>query len=232
MSLAVLDRADDRLPPRFAMLARFAVVLTAQPWSLTGGVVDDFAEHGFGEDAIEAAAGVVAVFNYLTRVADATGIEFDYESPLPAFEPDPDQHPEPRPSRESWPVIDEQARTSSRFRALSEGWRRWHDYVFESDEPLTHRDRRLLARAAAEESCDRWRADELREYEPQNKSESILDEFGRKLASAPWQMRPDDLDVLREAGHPETALLHAIAVVALQSAESRLAMGRAAAGGS
>ena len=28
------------------------------------------------------------MFNYLTRVADASGIEFDYPAPLPAFQPE------------------------------------------------------------------------------------------------------------------------------------------------
>ena len=212
------------------MLAELAVTLTLRPWSVTGDVVPRFAEQGFGPDAIEAACGVVAVFNYLTRVADATGIEFDYRSPLPAFQPDPDQAVPIPPGPESWPVIAGQARAVPRFRALREAWRAWHDYVFESDEPLSRPERLLLARGAAEESCDRWRADRLREYEPQDKAQTRLDEFGRKLAREPWRMRPDDLDVLRDAGYPEPALLHAIAVVALQSAESRLVMGLAAAG--
>jgi hypothetical protein len=39
-------------------------------------------------------------------------------------------------------------------------------------------------------------------------------------------MGPADLQALRDAGYAEVALLHAIAAVALQNAESRLAMGR------
>ena len=48
---------------------------------------------------MEAAAGVVWIFDYFTRVADASGIEFDYASPLPAFEPDSCQVPSARPLR-------------------------------------------------------------------------------------------------------------------------------------
>src|SRR5437764_3213915 len=92
MPEAVLSRADQELPARVGALARFATTLTAQPWSLSGvarsGVARDLAAQGLDADAVEAAAGVVAMFNYLTRVADASGIEFDYQSPLPAFEPD------------------------------------------------------------------------------------------------------------------------------------------------
>jgi hypothetical protein len=39
-------------------------------------------------------------------------------------------------------------------------------------------------------------------------------------------MQPDDLETLRSLGYGETAVLHAIAVVALQNAESRLALAR------
>lgn len=230
MSVAVLSGADAQLPPRVGALARFAAALTAEPWALSKGVADDLAGQGFGEDAVEAATGVVAMFNYLTRVADATGIEFDYTSPLPAFEPDLAKKAVTRPDRSSWPVVPGERRTFPRFAALSEAWQRWHGYVFDSDEPLTHRERQLLACAAAQECCDRWRADQLREYAPQNATESGLVEFARKLSREPWQMEPADLDDLRDLGYLEVALLHAIAVVALQNAESRLAMGRALSG--
>jgi uncharacterized protein YciW len=227
----LLAGVDVDLPPRVGALARFAAALTAEPWSLTGATADDLAAQGLGADAVEAATGVVAMFNYLTRVADATGIEFDYISPLPAFEPDLGRDPAARPGRPSWPVLPGGFRTFPRFAALNEAWQRWRGYVFESDEPLTHRERQLLAGAAAEECCDRWRADLLRGYRPRDAAESRLADFARKLTSQPWRMQPADLDGLRDLGHADAALLHAIAVVALQNAESRLAMGRAMAAG-
>jgi hypothetical protein len=167
------------------------------------------------------------MFNYLTRVADASGIEFDYASPLPAFRPERDREPAPRPDRGSWPVVAAEFRTLPRFPATSEAWQRWHEYVFDSDEPLTRRQRGLLAAAAAQESCDRARADELAGHTPRDDGEALLDSFARKLSRSPWQSTAADLQTLRDAGHPEPALLHAISVVALQNAESRLAMGRA-----
>lgn len=227
MSVTVLSGEDLRLPPRAAALARFAVRLTAEPWSLTPDLVDDLAANGFDETGTEAAAVVVAMFNYLTRVADATGIEFDYHSPLPEFEPDRAQQPAPRPAEPSWPVVDERARTATRLDGLSESWQRWRGYLFESDRPLTRRERMLLAGAAARACCDRWRADQLRRFQPENGAESGLVDFAGRLSRQPWQMRPTDLDALRAAGLGEPALLHAICVVALQNAESRLAMARA-----
>ncbi|MFC4852946.1 hypothetical protein [Actinophytocola glycyrrhizae] len=167
------------------------------------------------------------MFNYLTRVADAAGIEFDYASPLPAFEPERDKDTAARPDRVSWPVVADEFRTLPSFPVTSEAWQRWHEYVFDSDEPLNRRDRGLLARAAAEETCDRVRADELAGHTPRDDREERLDEFARKLSRTPWRMNPSDLQALRDLGYPEPALLHAISAVALQNAESRLAMGRA-----
>lgn len=223
----MLKGEDDLLPVRSAALARFAAALTARPWSITPELGGELAAQGLGAEAVEAATGVVAMFNYLTRVADASGIEFDYASPLPVFQPERDREPVARPDRGSWPVVAAEFRTFRSFPAMNEAWRQWREYVFDSTEPLTHRERRVLARAAAQECCDRWRADELTEYSPRDDKESLLDAFARKLSRTPWQMSPADLQVLRDAGCPEPGLLHAISVAALQNAESRLAMGQA-----
>lgn len=223
----MLKGEDDLLPARGAALARFAAVVTSRPWSITPDIGAGLAAAGLGAEDVEAAAGVVAMFNYLTRVADASGIELDYASELPVFQPERAQEPAPRPARDRWPAVAAEFRTFPGFPALSEAWRAWREYVFDSGEPLTRRERMLLAGAAAQQCCDGGRADELSEYAPRDDREGLLDAFARKLSSRPWQMEPADLRTLRDAGWPEPALLHAISVVALQNAESRLAMGRA-----
>jgi len=215
----VLEGEDDQLPPRSAALARFATALTAAPWSITPEFGAELAAQGLGAEAVQAATGVTAMFNYLTRVADATGIEFDYRSPLPEFQPDRGREPVPRPDRAAWPVV--------AFPEMTDAWQQWHGYVFDSDTPLARRERRLLAAAAAQECCDRARADELADYTPHDDRELLLVAFARKLSREPWRMVPADLQALRDARYPEPALLHAISVVALQNAESRLAMGHA-----
>jgi hypothetical protein len=223
----ILTGDNHLLPERGAALARFATDLTARPWSVSPDHTALLASHGVDGAALESAIGVVAMFNYLTRVADASGIELDYASPLPAFQPRRDREPAPRPDRGAWPVVADEFRTLPSYPATTEAWQRWHEYVFDSDEPLTRRERRLLASAAAQETCDRARADELADHTPRDEREALLDTFARKLSRTPWRMTPSDLRALRDAGHPEPALLHAISVVALQNAESRLAMGRA-----
>ena len=222
----MLKGEDELLPGRGAALARFAATLTARPWEVTPELGASLVAHGLGPADLEAAAGIAAMFNYLTRVADASGIDFDYASPLPVFQPDKERAPIPRPPADRWPVLGAEFRTLPSFPELSEAWRSWREYVFDADEPLTRRERRVLAAAAAQECCDRWRADELAAYAPRDGRESTLDAFARRLSVAPWRMSPAELRTLRDAGYPERALLHAISVVALQNAESRLAMGR------
>jgi hypothetical protein len=168
------------------------------------------------------------MFNYFTRVADASGIEFDYTSPLPEFEPDMCRVPAPRPERADWPVVAEPRRGFVRRPGLREAWEAWRGYVIGADEPLDRRQRRMLAAVAAEECCDRWRADDLGGHEPRDAAEERLVEFAGKLSRQPWAMQADDLDDLRNAGHGEQALLHAMSVVAMQNAESRLAIAQGA----
>ena len=103
VSLAVLQKDDEALPPRARALVRLARGLTARPWALRAEAIADVARQGLDRDQLEAAVGVIAMFNYFTRVADATGIEFDYLSPLPAFEPDTQQAAAPALARQALP---------------------------------------------------------------------------------------------------------------------------------
>lgn len=185
-------------------------------------MVTDVAARGVDADALEAAAGVIGIFNYFTRVADASGIEFDYSSPLPAFEPDACRVPAPRPPRSAWPVAER--RDFARLPRLREAWSRWRDQVLGPDEPLGRRQRRLLAAVAAEECCDAVGADRLGGDQPRTPADERLVAFARRVSREPWAMGPDDLDALRGAGFEERALLHAISVVAFQNADSRLAI--------
>lgn len=223
----MLATADSELPEREAALARFAVTLTAQPWALTGDTADELAGQGFDDEAVEASIAVIVMFNYLTRVADASGIEFDYDSPLPAFQPQRQLQPVALPEEQSWPVAGQQYRTFRLLPTLADAWGDWRAYLLDSAEPLDPRQRRLLARVAALACGDRWRADQLGEYRPGSDTDEVLAAFAHRLSRQPWQMRPADLDGLRAEGLSEKALLHVIAVTAHQNAESRLALGRA-----
>jgi hypothetical protein len=222
------------------------VTATAQPWSLTREIVRDAGRQGLDEGQIEAAVGVVSMFNYFTRVADATGIEFDYQTPLPAFEPDRGQVVAPRPDRPVSPGRhaerlsggdagqssgrDAEGRMRPRHEQLRSAWESWRSYVLESDEPIGTRERRLLASVAAEESAD-WEAAEALGGAEGSDGDRLAG-FARKLSREPWRMQEGDLNGLRALGYSEEAVLHVISVVAHQNADSRLALGLRAAAGS
>ena len=92
---------------------------------------------------------MISLFNYFTRVADATGIEFDYPTAPPAFEPDLCQVTAPRPDR---PVSFSGlagVRRRPRLEGLRAAWESWRAYVLEADQPISQRERRLLAAVAA-----------------------------------------------------------------------------------
>jgi hypothetical protein len=148
------------MEPRARALARLAATLTAEPWALTPEAVAEVRRQGLDEEQTETAFGVIGMFNYFTRVADATGIEFDYQTPLPAFEPDLRQASAPRPGRSASPASSASSGWGAGRRLrpghprLRSAWESWHGYLLEADKPLSRRERRLLASVAAEETGD------------------------------------------------------------------------------
>jgi alkylhydroperoxidase family enzyme len=223
--LAVLQRDDESLAPRARILAGLAVTLTARPWALTAEAVADARRQGLDEEQIEAAIGVISLFNYFTRVADATGIEFDYPTALPAFEPDLGQVTAARPDR----PVSLSRPAGSRRRPEAEGlraaWASWRAYVLEADQPISQRERRLLAAVAAEEAADWAGAEALNGVRSGPDGDDQLIGFARKLSRQPWAMGEADLDRLRSLGYSDEAVLHVISVVAHQNADSRLVLG-------
>lgn len=227
--MAVLHGDDESLAPRARALARLAVTLTARPWALTQEAVDDVRRQGLDEEQIEAVIGVISMFNYFTRVADATGIDFDYPTALPAFEPDLSQVTAPRPDRPVAFTEPAGDRRRPRPGGLRSAWDSWRAYVLEAGQPVSQRERRLLAAVAAEETAD-WAGAEALSGAGSglSTSDDQLIGFARKLSRQPWRMGPADLDRLRSLGYSEPGVLHVISVVAHQNADSRLAIGLAA----
>lgn len=63
------------LPPRSKALAKFAKLVTRKPSSVRKHDVDALRKHGLTDRDILDAVEVIAYFNYITRVADALGID-------------------------------------------------------------------------------------------------------------------------------------------------------------
>ena len=69
------DYREADLPPPVRALCDFAVKVTLDQSSLTEGDVERLRTHGWSDTAVHDAIQVIAYFNYITRVADAVGID-------------------------------------------------------------------------------------------------------------------------------------------------------------
>ena len=168
--------------------------------------------------------GLVALFNYLTRVADGTGIEADYETGLPEFVyrgvTESDRRPEPA----KWPPVDHSIELLSLLPDVHAAWCRWRDYLLGSSSPLSDVTRGQLQMIAARNACD----GAMDPPEAADPGSAALSDFAEKLSRTPWLMTSSDVDALRSIGMDDVSILHVIAVVAYQSAESRLRIGLSA----
>lgn len=202
----------------------FARTLTARPWQIGPADVRRLADVGLSRTSIVLVIGLVAMFNYLTRVADGTGVEADYRNELPEFVYRGVTEALARPGAEAWPPVDDSIELLSVLPAAHANWPRWRDYVLDSTEPIPPTTRSGLRAIAARNACDATVA-------PPDRTDALdpaLSRFADKLSRTPWLVGQSDVDELRSTGLDDRAVLHIIAVVAYQSAESRLRIGLSA----
>jgi alkylhydroperoxidase family enzyme len=185
------------------------------------GVLDRLRDSGLSDEAIVQVAAIAAVFSHLTRVADATGLELDYVSPLPRFDVDAAREPLPRPDPSAWPRV-AQRLPLALLPPFPGAFAAWRAHTFAPSEALSARDRAVLARAAALHLCDAAGAAALEDAAPRTPRDAALAAYAEKLTLTPWRMAEADLTPLCREGLDDRALLHAVAVVGFQNAESRL----------
>ena len=205
-------------------LAGFAHVLTEVPWAINADDIARLRDVGISDDAIEQAILVTAFFNYFPRVADGTGIEFDYESPLPRITIDATREALPRIPKNDWNLAVDGSILPSFPRApqiasILAPWRVLH---LERTAPLTLNTRRFLAFVVAEELCDAAALGPWKDAQAANDIEKHLGSFARKLTRTPWVMSAGDIETLRAASLSDEAILAAITLVAHQNAISRM----------
>ena len=63
------------LSPADRALCEFAAKLSSRQQEMSPHDVDELRSHGFGDRAIHDAVQVISYFNYMTRVAEALGVE-------------------------------------------------------------------------------------------------------------------------------------------------------------
>ena len=218
----MLGETVGELPPQDACLVDFARSLTARPWTVGPADIRELAAAGLSRTSIGIVIGLVALFNYLTRVADGTGIEADYGGELPEFVYRGVTESADRPAPAEWPPVEESIQPLSLLPDVHAAWSRWREYLLEGPGPLPGPTRHRLQLIAARDACDGAVADAA------GSIPETLSSFAQKLSRTPWLVTSSDVDGLRSIGMDDLAILHAIAVVAYQSAESRLRIGLAA----
>ncbi len=213
------------VPPLEAGLVSFATTLTSRPWDVGPADIRQLSAAGLSDKSIVLVVGLVAMFNYLTRVADGTGIEADYGGTLPEFTYRGLTDSVARPGPELWPPVDRSLPSMSLLTGLDAAWGTWREYVCDSSVPISRATRNRLRWITARNACDAGVDPPGR---PDAEPDSPLARFADTLSRTPWLIGQPDVDELRATGLDDLAVLHVIATVAYQSAESRLRIGLSA----
>ncbi|HEX8096030.1 MAG TPA: hypothetical protein VF542_19570, partial [Jatrophihabitans sp.] len=189
----------------------FAQTLTARPWTIGPAHIQRLSAVGLSRTSITLVIGLVAMFNYLTRVADGTGVEADYRNELPEFVYRGVTESVPRPGPEEWPPVDPSIEPISVLADVHPKWCRWRDYLLESPGPVPEETRRQLRSIAARNACDGAIAPPD-EAEPEDAawnatgSGLTLSTFAEKLSRTPWLMAASDVDALRSLGMDDLSI--------------------------
>lgn len=208
---------------REAALAALAVALTERPWAPMRAERAAVRDAGVSEEGAVQAVTIAAVFNHLTRVADGTGVEPDYASPLPRIVVDRAAPPAARPDRASW--------TASRgiFDAVlalrpktREAMARWAAYARTPSAGLPARERAVVGAAVAAALCDAWGEEAWERAIPASERERALAAYAETLTVTPWRVDAESLAPLRAVGFDDRGLLDVIALVGFQNMETRV----------
>jgi alkylhydroperoxidase family enzyme len=205
--------------------------MTEAPWTVRRDDLDRLRAVGLSDEGMVQAVTIGGIFNYVTRVADGVGIEFDYESALPRLQVDTTVEALPRPDIEAWPTLNPTPELTLHHRPSTEAaFARWREHAFERDAPLGRRDRAVLGRAAAFAVCDGDGVRSFADAAPGSPREIALAAYATKLTLTPWRMTEADLGALREEGLDDAGILDVVSVVALQNTLSRIRLALGAPG--
>jgi alkylhydroperoxidase family enzyme len=217
----VRDPSALDLPPRERALAGLASLITEAPWTVDDDDLDRVRAAGVSDEGVVQAVTVAAMFNHLTRVADATGVEPDYASPLPRIEVDASRAPLPRPDPAE--IRPRTPRLSLSLRPRTEeAIARWRAHAQTPSAALGAEERAVIGRAAAHFTGDAAGAASWGDARPETAREAALAGFAERLTVAPWRVTDGDLEALRREGLEDRGLLDVIALVGFQNMDSRV----------
>lgn len=219
------------MDPTSRVIAGLARLVTEAPWTLSRADLARAHVAGLSDEAVLIVIALSSAFNHLNRMADAVGIELDYEVVIqpptavagtpPMLRAEPSQWPDPdavRPLELSWrPAL---AAVLADARA----------YVLERDTPLSMPQRQVIVRAVAERLGDAGTVRRLLHIEPRTEVDRTLERFADIATLTPWRLGVETLALLRSAGLDEPAMFDAMGVASFCNLVSRLDVALAALG--
>jgi alkylhydroperoxidase family enzyme len=199
--------------PRMRALAELAVTVTEAPWTLERA---RFARV-LSEDDIVHAVALAAYFGHLNRIADAVGVDLDYQvarRPTPIEPHVPPYAPAPT-TIERAPVL---ARTTTATALAA-----WTSYVMERDATITREQRAMIARRVGQ-----LMGLAVAGTSPRSALDHDLLALADQITLAPWRLGPDSFTALRAAGFDDATLFDACVVASTAGVTARIgvALGR------
>ncbi|HTJ45600.1 MAG TPA: hypothetical protein VL463_26035 [Kofleriaceae bacterium] len=217
----IRDPASAARDPRTKAIGGLARLVTEAPWTLTRHDRARAHDAELDDATILHVIMLSSFFGYLNRVADAVGIELDYDVMVRPPPPDPETPPLVRPSHDERPAPDQGPLTITMRPGAIEALAAWNDHVMERDAPLTRAQRLLISRVAADTVGDA-------SLPPPEPSDHPIVALTETIALAPWRLGEAALAPLREAGMSDEAIFDAISVAAFANFASRLNVALAA----
>jgi alkylhydroperoxidase family enzyme len=210
-------------PAREGSLVALATRMTEAPWAVDDGDLARLRQAGIGEEGVVQAVTIAAVFNHLTRVADATGVAPDYVSVLPRIQVDVGRDAVARPARRDWPAPSSTPRLSLSLRPKTlEALLAWRTYARAPSAALSAFDRAVLGTVTSHELCDGAGVSSWGDAHPTSPREQTLATYATKLTTLPWRVGAADLEPLRREGLDDRGLLDVMGVVGFQNMDSRV----------
>lgn len=223
-----LCRAAD---PVTQSLAQLTCAVTETPWALERSDLARARDAGLSDAAVLQVVLLSSFFGHLNRMADAVGIELDYDvaqAPPRAAAATP---PYLRPPVDRWPDPDaSQPLALAQRPGLAEALAAWQRHALLRESPLDRRARARIAQAVAERLGDRAGA-RVELAPPASALDDALVAMADTVTLAPWRLGAATVASLRAAGLvADAAVFDALATAAACTSFSRIAVALAALG--
>jgi len=187
--------------PAIRALVRLARLVTESPWLLSLQERDAARAAGLDDAAILHAVLLASYFGHLNRLADAVGIELDYQVVNPPVPPDPLTPPFPRAPRERWPAPQAAQAVNLDLRpGAADALAAWRAHVLEREAPLSRPERARIAGTVAEHLGDAAGVERFRTDTPRTRLDVALVALAEVVTLSPWKLGAGTVAALRDAG--------------------------------